>query len=589
MRRSPRCPRFGSALISLSLLLPAAGCLNPDERLERRMESIQPQLVSMEPLVAHSIYGMVATGSGEATQAGVEILEAGGNAVDAAVAVAFALGVADPADSGLGGTTSLIAHFADGRTIVVDGSSTVPMKTDKAAITAASKEGSTEARGHALAATPGTPRALEYTLRNYGTFALSAVLAPAIRIAEEGYLPAPFHRVTGLRYAQAIDASEYFRYLVLKDGVDFPEPHEPFCRPDLARTLKRIARRGIDDFYEGEIAEEIASDMAKRGGFVTRADLSLLRAHEVKPLRTTYRGYEVLTTPSPTIGGALIQSLNMLESFPQETLRDHSVDRLQILSDIANIALEDHHRFNPRPDLPLPYRVKKNLSKEYAAERARIIHLGRAVSDEQIRPVQRFRTVEEDTTQVSIIDRWGNAVSLTQTLGRFYGCKAATAGLGFPYNSHLEGLRAYRSRGLIPISLAPAIVLSQGEPVLVLGSAGSDRVPSAMATVISLFIDSGKDLAGAVAGPRVTWWRGLWEGEPWVGPLIETIDGITTDYVEELHSRGYSHTWSIQPPAEMMWFLDSGAVNAVALDRSTRTLTGVGDPRRIGVANGARF
>lgn len=578
-------------IVGTLLVATLFGCLSERERRRRRWRALRPQLQSMTPLVSTSIHGMVATGSGEATQTGVEILEAGGNAVDAAVAAAFTLGVADAADSGLGGTTFIVGYLADGRSFVIDGSSVVPMRVDTEAIAEASKRGSTRARGAALAATPGSPKALDYVLRRYGTMRLPQVLKPAIRVADEGYLTPPYHKVTALRYARAIQDSDYFRFIILEDGLTPPKDHIPFCRPDLGRTLRRIADKGVREFYTGSIADEIAADMSTRGGFITKFDLAMLRVNEIEPLRTTYRGFEVLTSPSPAIGGALVQGLNMLETHPQEMLRVHSIDRLQLMADTFNIAVEDHHRYNPDPNLPVRYRKQDYLTKEFAKRRAKMIRLGIATSDEVIQPARRFRKVDEDTTQVSVIDRWGNAVSLTQTLGRFYGSKAATPGLGFPYNSHLEGLQEYPPGGVVPIDLAPSIVLDQGEPLLVLGSAGSARVPAAITNVISLFVDRGLDLAGAVSGPRVVWYRGTsWRrDEIRIGPIVETTGPVTQEDFEQLTSRGYGYSSGVSVPASMNRFTNLGAVNAVHLDRETRMLTGVSDPRRAGIANGADY
>jgi gamma-glutamyltranspeptidase/glutathione hydrolase len=418
---------------------------------------------------------------------------------------------------------------------------------------------------------------------------LAQVMGPAIRLAEEGYLPAPYHSVTCLRYATAIQESDYFRFIILRNGTSFPEPNLPVCRPDLSRALRRIAANGVEEFYTGSIAKEIDRDMTSRGGFITRKDLALLRVYELEPLRTTYRGYEILTSPWPTIGGALIQGLNMLETFQQSTLRDHSVDRLQLLADTFNIALEDDRRNSPSSTLPFHPRGQRHLNKHFAEQRAELIQLGKSVTDEQISPVQRSRSVEEDTTQVSIVDRWGNAVSLTQTLGRFYGCKVATPGLGFPYNSHLEGLQNLTPRALIEVALAPTIVLEQGEPVLVLGSAGSARVPGAITNVISYYVDGRMGIADAVSGPRLTWWREKWEGELWIGPIVETIAPVSRKDLRQLSARGYSGVERVQLPDVMAAFADMGAVNAVHLDRETRLLTGVSDPRRAGVAGGADF
>lgn len=570
--------KIAAVLLTTVLLLSACSLrVDPNAPL--------PPLQQLRCTEAKSIYGMIATGSEEATGAGVEVLEAGGNAVDAAVAAAFALGVSDPADSGFGGATVVVGHMADGRSFAIEGTSSVPIAADRRLVAEIEKRDYRYVDGPELAATPGSLKALARVAEEYGSRPLSLLLEPAMRIAEEGYLPTPTMVMGMGKYLPAMQRSFYLSKMVLRDGVDLPRLDERQCRPDLLQTMRRICEDGVDDFYSGAIAEEIYTDLYLRGGFISRADLALLRTRKHGPLRTNYRGFEILTMPSPGIGDAIIEALNILENFPREVLAEQSVDRMQIYADAFRIALEDHHRYRTNPNAPVLAGTPTYLGKAFARERAQLITLGNALSPELIDPATRFRRIDGDTTQVSVIDRWGNAVSLTQTLGRFFGSKVVTPGLGFPYNSQLEGLVNPKPRDLIPTDMAPTIVLENGEAVLVLGSAGSSRIPAIVSSVISAVIDGDADAGPAVLQPRVIWGG----GQLWPQGLVEVLPPITPGDMEAFRKRGFDEAYSVQLPAQRRAFVPMGAVNLVTFDRETRELTGVVDPRRGGLAKGAEF
>lgn len=540
---------------------------------------------------ARSDHGMVSSGSVEATRAGVAILEQGGNAVDAAVAAAFALGVSDPGGSGLGGFTYMLIAPSDGPPIAVDGSTPAPLAADPAALLAIRRE--KKHSGYAGISVPTTPATLAHALERYGTMELAEVLAPAIEIADEGYRLGHNSIVWARIYLAEIRASSYLRFIVLRDGEVLGRAGDRICRPDLRRTLLRLARDGVETFYRGSMAAEITADVTRNGGFIQAVDLASYRVREHRPLRSSYRGAELLSFPFPGGGGEVVEALNILQQFPTAALARPTVERLQLLVEAARIAQVDSslaiHSVAGGEGL---FGRGNHLSERHARERAALITPGRSISDPSLVPPGATGSFGDNTTHLSVVDRDGNAVSLTQTLCRVYGAKVATPGLGFPYNCCLESLDFenpdspfhLRPRGLYPTNMAPSIVRT-GDSVTVLGGAGSDRIASTLTEVISNMTDRRMGLREAVTAPRV-----LWNGAhdpPRI--CLEIADPITEADADRLQSFGFEHMFRLRypprPDTNLGFF---GGVNAVAHDLRTGVFTGVGDPRRGGFALGPR-
>ena len=541
-----------------------------------------PVISLLDASAPQSIYGMVATANLDSSRIAVQILESGGNAIDAAVAAAFAVGVSDAGDSGLGGTTYILIRFADGRATAIDGSALVPLRVDRnrlAEVQAAGVE-----HGMELAAVPASLAALDYAASRYGTLPLADLIEPSIELAYRGFFAVPFQEVSIRKYFSELLQSDYLKHFVLENGKTPPSTSTLQCRPVLANTLRRIAVGGSDEFYRGSIAAEIEADMAERGGFISRNDLGILHVREIAPLRGTYRGTDVLTFPHPSMGGVVIQALNILEQYPPAFLDQNTVDRYQVLAEAFHIATADHIRLMSDRSFAATEARKRLLAEEFAAERAALIEPGRALVNEEFPPVHQVTNDDGNTVQVSVVDRWGNAVSLTQTLGRFFGNKRATPALGFPYNSLLEGERAPTARAPIPTFMCPSIVVKDGEVLLALGSASSTQIPGVVATVISNFVDRKLDLREAVIAPRI-----LWGTVDIPGVYAEIFPPITKEQIDELGTFGYEPIFRAQLPVKQNRFARFGAVNAVHLDRESGVMTGVGDPRRNGTALGARF
>ncbi len=563
----------------------AAGLTLSCTGVRRGGDENQDLVRTLVPEVAVSSQGMVAASAEEATAAGAAVLARGGNAMDAAVAVAFALGVADPGDSGLGGATYILVRMADGRSAAVDGSTPIPLAVDREKLTALLDKGAQA--GPELCAVPASLAALDVGLHGFGTMKLAEVMQPAIDIAEQGYVVTPFQRAAAEKYITDILATDVLRWIILRDGKEIPPVGERIVRPDLARTLRRIAAGGPAEFYRGGIAAEIEADMVRRGGFVRRRDLARLRVPVLRPLEGTYRGYDVVSFPSPGGGGAVIEELNILERFPEELLRGNSVDRLQLLVEAAHVALDDDRAAKRTLNLPQELQDRHHLEKSFAAARAATIALGRQAAGGPSAPTRGTPEMGDQTVQISVVDRWGNAVSLTQTLYRFYGNKVVPKDLGFVYNSGLEFFDPHdpnllRPHAVFPTDMAPTILVKDGKPLLVLGSAASGRIPGVVTGVISEVVDRGLDGAGAVAAPRVLW---SWAANA-KGVIIETVPPLTGAMADELAARGMTVARRLVLPAPALKFVGDGAVNAVYRDPATGVLTGLGDARRGYTARG---
>ncbi len=536
--------------------------------------------------VASSDLGMVASSAPEANRIGLQVLANGGNAVDAAVAVAIALGAVDAGDSGLGGATFILYRKANGESIAIDGSAPVPIHASRAVLQKVAAE--KRNFGPELACTPGSLAALEYARAHYGTRPLRELVEPSIPLAEAGLVVTPFQTSTVAKYLDDIRLSDPLCRVLLGPDSQPIRPGSVLRWPGLTHTLRAIADGGAAEFYRGTIAAEIEADMIRHGGFVRRDDLGLMRVRVLEPLHDSYRGLDVLSFPLPASGGAVLEGLNILESFPVETLQRDDVERLQVMAEALHLALEDHRRLSGDPNLPQRFQNVTYQGKAYAKTRADLIVPGRPVPESAYassRP--EAPELESQTVQVSVIDHDGNAVALTQSLGRFYGNKVLAEGLGFLYNTFLSAIdpnhpQALRPRAIIPCDAAPTIVVKDGALMLVLGSAGSSRIPGAVVTVISNVVDRAMPLGAAVQAPRVLWSKGTKAR----GLLIEVLPPVTESQVTELEAMGYTPGAVARFPAPYLDLFRFGGVNAILRDPTTGHMTGVGDPRRNADAQG---
>ncbi len=475
--------------------------------------------------------GMVAANHKPAAEAGAEILRAGGNAVDAAVATAFALAVSFPEAGNLGGGGFMVIRMADGRTAAIDYRETAPAaSTRNMYLDAAGNATDGSLVGRLASGVPGAVAGLAEAQRKYGSMSLAQVLTPAIRMAEEGVVIDSVYRALLLDYRRRIES--YAGGAVFFANGDAPPVGSSLKLPELASTLKLIARDGPRAFYEGAIADQIVAEMSRdcdpqkpglvvpsvrRCGLITKNDLATYKPEWRQPIRTTYRGYAMLTMPPASSGGITVsETLNILEGFHslpsfgsvlykhllRESLQRAFIDRNTTLADPA---------FAPIPLVRL-------TSKTYAEG------LRKAIDSIQARPAPTAEAAMREgmeTTPHSVVDKWGNAVSVTTTLNSLFGNGVYVRGAGFFMNNTMDDFAAKPGTanqfGLVQgeqnavaankralSAMAPTIVLDpHGELFLVVGGRGGPRIITSVAQIILNVIDHRMSLADAMSAPRI--------------------------------------------------------------------------------------
>lgn len=424
----------------------------------------KPQRLAVSP------HGMVASQHYLATDAGVEILGEGGNAVDAAVATALALSVCEPASSGLGGQTMMLIHLAKRRrTFALDGSSRAPHRALPGGLSEEQRQ-----HGYLAATVPSTPRALAYALEHYGTLSWGRVLEAAAHLAERGYEVSPLQRSLMRRVRRRLREGTAAP-LFLKKGRKTYRVGDRFQQPVLSQTLQRLSRRGVEDFYSGRIARLIHHDMVANGGLIRRDDLAQMQGPiERRPVACWFGGLRVMTFPPPGAGRTLIEMLSIVGHLPAKDRNPDHARGAVLLAKAMRQAYRDRRDRPYEPNFYAQVPDKKMLSSDYAEKAAR-----------------RLRT-HGDTTHVSVMDRYGNVVGLTQSIERVYGACAATPELGFLYNNYMMafeyediGHPYYMRPNAVPwASVAPTIIFRGRKPWLVIGSPGSERITSSMLQVL---------------------------------------------------------------------------------------------------------
>lgn len=510
---------------------------------------------------AQSRTGMVATGSTYATQAAVRMLEAGGNAIDAAVAAWFALIVTDPANTSLGGRAQILLRLRTGQVIALDGATEAP-----AGVTAL-RDATDLRAGYALVPVPGALAAVAEMQRRYGSLKLTTVVQAGLELAEQGFAVPPRLAATWQQTRAALARNPGAAQNFLKpDGAAW-QTGETFRQPNLARVLRQIAGQGINVFYRGSLATAMARDVAANGGFWRPEDLRNYRAQAGVVVRTNYRGAQVASAGGRAWGNTLAEMLNMLGHFELGKTEPTPAET-EILARVIAQALADRPQelgsLKPKPNgfaLPLL------SSPAFAAQRAALIR--KTLLPVPAPPVQDPEQEPRDTTHLAVLDDKGNAVSLTTSIGPAFGARVATPELGFLY-AHSYQMRSDpqpRARDLT--EMTPTIVFKQGQPLLVLGGAGSERIPSAILQVISNVLDRGWPLEQAMRAPRIFC----------VAQKLRLQQGITPAIGETLRQRGFELEW-VTPEAAR----HQGLVHAVGYDPTAKTYFGAADPGDSGSA-----
>ncbi|MCL4841695.1 MAG: gamma-glutamyltransferase [Bryobacteraceae bacterium] len=475
-------------------------------------------LTAREPLRTRS--AMVVAQEPMAADVGAAVLKSGGNAVDAAVAVAFALAVTHPSAGNLGGGGFLLLRLPGGESTFVDFRERAPkassrdMYLDEAGnLTRASRV------GWKAAGVPGTVRGLEMAHRKYGTKPWGELLAPAIALAEKGVEVSWAEARSMCGAKRLMGEFEESRRIFLKGGACW-EPGERLVQPELAGVLKRIAREGAKDFYEGETARILAEESAKGGGLITLEDLRGYRAVERAPLKGAYKGFDILTAPPPSSGGiGLLQMMAMLEGTGYEKAGAGSAAASHYLAEVMRRYYADRAEYLGDPDFgKIP--VEGLLSKAYAAERRKGIRKERATPSAELSWGRPAGFESEETTHFNVVDESGAAVAFTYTINGSYGNGVTVPRLGFLLNNEMDDFAAKPGTpnmfGLVqgevnaiepgkrPLSsMTPTIVTREGKLFMVLGAPGGSRIITGVTQVLLNVIDFGMTVQQAVDQPRL--------------------------------------------------------------------------------------
>src|SRR3979490_43928 len=472
---------------------------------------------SQAPVAAE--HGMVVTAQHLASRGGVDVLGRGGNAVDAAVAVGYALSVVYPAAGNLGGGGFLTIELADGRKTFLDFREMAPKAAT--ANMYLDKDGNVikglSTKGHLAVGVPGSVHGMEYARENYGTMKRADLIAPALQLAEDGFalergdiaLLLPATRVFGEAPASAA--------IFLNNGKPY-QVGDKLVQHELAETLREISKRGTDGFYKGWVADAIGAPSQAGKGLITLADLENYKTRELKPAECDYRGYHVVSAPPPSSGGVIIcEILNVLEGYPLKEMGYHSADAMHVQIEAMRHAYVDRNSYLGDPDF-VNNPLDRLLDKGYAEKVRAAIDPAKAGVSRDLKPgVPPHEGV--NTTHYSIVDRQGNAVSVTYTLNDWFGAKVTAAKTGILLNDEMDdftaklgvpnlyGLVQGEANSITPgkrplSSMSPTIVSRDGKPVLVIGTPGGSRIITVVVHCILNVIDYGMNIQEAIDAPR---------------------------------------------------------------------------------------
>jgi len=561
--------------------------------------ALQPQpafAASAAPAQARE--GMVVSSQADATRAGVAMLAAGGNAVDAAVAAAFAVGVAQPFSAGIGGGAFILIRRSNGEVIAIDARETAPAAADRDMYVRPGVPERASLAGPLAVATPGLVQGLAVALAEYGNLTLAEVLKPAIRLAAQGYAIGPYHakmleRMRGYGMQQAFPET---------GRIQFPPPGQAaeagwrLVQADLAKTLRRIAREGPDGFYTGVVAQAIAADVRRRGGLLTVDDLAEYEVRFREPVRGAYRGYRIDSFPPSSSGGiALVEMLNILEGFDLASHGAGSAASAHRIAEAMKFAFADRAAYLGDSDF-VDVPIAALIAPEYGAGlRAKINPpfwrrapwtWGRGERVVKLRGPGLPQN-DSGTTHLSTTDAAGNAVAITMTINTPFGSGITVPGTGVILNNEMDdfskapdapnvyglvdtrGSNAVAPRKRPLSSMTPTVVSKDGELFMVTGSPGGPRIITTVLLTLLNVIDYGMDVQQAVSAPRFH--------QQWLPDKLTVEPAITQDVIRGLERRG--HTVEV---SERNW----SAAEAIVVDGESGWHYGGSDPRRDGLAAG---
>ncbi|MDH6458925.1 gamma-glutamyltranspeptidase/glutathione hydrolase [Fusobacterium sp. PH5-7] len=460
---------------------------------------------------ATGVNGVVSTGKYEATKIGVDIIKKGGNAIDAAVAVGFALGVCEPQSSGIGGGGFMVIRFAKtGETKFIDFREIAP-KNATPDMWKLDKDGKVinneKAVGGKAVGVPGEVKGMMYALEKYGTMSRKDVIQPSVELAENGYeVSAVLSRDIKNKY-DMIEMFPETSKIYLNEGFPY-EVGETIKNPDLANTLRKIIKNGEKAVYEGEIAEAIVKSAQDAGGPLTMEDMQNYDIRVNDPLVGHYRGYEIVTSAPPSSGGAhVVQILNILENYDMKNVKPGSAEYYHLFSEAIKMAFADRAKFcgdTEFIDVPIDGIISKDYAKELVKQ------LDSKKSKKYIAGNPWAWDGSKDTTHYSIVDKEGNIVAVTKTVNNVFASGVVAEGTGIILNNEMNDFDTGHGKansveaGKKPLSsMSPTIVLKDGKPVMSLGAPGATRIITGVAQVISLVLDYGMDIQEAINFPRI--------------------------------------------------------------------------------------
>lgn len=530
-----------------------------------------------------SRHGMVVSTQHLASQIGTEVLKKGGNAVDAAIAVGYALAVVHPAAGNIGGGGFMTIRFADSISRFIDFRERAPMAADASLFL--DKKGNVQAdlseTGYLAVGVPGTVAGFEQARERYGTLTREELIEPAIDLADRGFLLREGDVKNIAEVAPSLARDPEAARIFLVDGTDAPPVGARLRQPDLAQSLRMIAKDGNDAFYRGPIAEAIAAASAAHGGVLNKEDFERYQVHERKPVACTYRGYKITTAAPPSSGGTtLCELMNIVEGYDMEKLGYHSAAAIHVLAEAMRHAFFDRNKSMGDPDFvqnPIDHMTDKSYAREIRAR----IHTGRATPSRALGSV----TVAHEgphTTDYVVIDKWGTAVSVVYTLNDWFGAKVVAPGTGIVLNDEMgefgakpgapneDGLVTGDNNQILPgkaplSSMTPTIMSRpDGQTVLAIGSFGSGTIITSIAQTIINLIDYHMSLQEAIDAPRIH--------QQWLPDSIGFEKGAVSDPVGlELQAMGYDLSEGTQ----------AGASEAILI--GGEKLTGKSDGRYYGV------
>jgi len=541
---------------------------------------------SVAPVAAQN--GMVVTAQHLATRVGVDVLKDGGNAVDAAVAVGYALAVVYPAAGNLGGGGFMTLQLADARKTFLDFREKAPLAaTANMYLDAAGNViKGLSTHGHLAVGVPGTVAGLELAREKYGSMKRQTLVAPAIALAERGFVLDPgdielLHTATDDFRKDAASGA-----IFLKRGEPFAVG-QTLVQKDLATTLRAISRHGRDGFYKGAVGAALVASSRAGQGIITQADLDQYQTRELAPIECDYRGYRVISAPPPSSGGVVIcEMLNILEGYPLKELGFRSAQAVHYQIEAMRHAYVDRNSYLGDPDF-VKNPLERLLDKGYAARVRAVIAPDKAGVSKEIKPGVAPHE-GSNTTHYSIVDRWGNAVSVTYTINDWFGAKVTAAGTGVLLNNEMDdftakagvpnlyGLVQGEANAIAPgkrplSSMSPTIVSKDGKPVLVVGTPGGSRIITAVLHTVLNVIDYGMDVQEAVDAPRFH--------QQWL-PDLTNVDrfGLSPDTQKIL--TGMGHQFGPPQPANHVAAILVGAPSLGGKPVGNNRFYGANDPRR---------